>query len=176
MFPPVHNRRVIETRRLYVLRHAKSSWDEPAERDHDRPLAPRGRRAVRLLVRYVHDNEIRPELILCSTARRAVETLEGVDPPGERVIEDSLYGAAFGQLIERLRQVPAEVRSVMLIGHNPALQVLVLALARSGDALEDIGRKYSTGALATLEFHLPWSELDVATAELVAYVRPKDLQ
>ena len=64
----------------------------------------------------------------------------------------------------------------MLIGHNPALQVLVLALARSGDALEDIGRKYPTGALATLEFRLPWSELDLATAELVAYARPKDLQ
>jgi phosphohistidine phosphatase len=167
---------VTEPRRLYVLRHAKSSWDEPAARDHDRPLAPRGHRAVRLLARYVQDNEIRPDLVLCSTARRAVETLDGVDPPGDRVIDGSLYGAGFGQLLDRLRQVPAELRSVMLIGHNPALQVLVLALARSGDGLEDIGRKYPTGALATLEFLVPWSELDAGTAELVAYIRPKDLQ
>lgn len=165
-----------ETRLLYVLRHAKSSWDDPAERDHDRPLSPRGHRAVRLLNRYVQDNEIRPELVLCSTARRAVETLEGVDPPGERVIEAPLYGAGYVQLIERLRQVPPELGSVMLIGHNPAMQVLVLALTRSTDGLEDIGRKYPTGALATLRFAVPWSELDSGTAELIDYIRPKALQ
>jgi len=164
------------TRRLYVLRHAKSSWDDPDERDHDRPLAPRGRRAVRLLARYVQENQIQPELILCSTARRAVETLEGVDPPGERTIDPLLYGAGYEQLLERLRQQPAELGSVMVVGHNPALQVLVLRLARSGEGLEDIRRKYPTGALATLEFVVPWSELEAGTAALTGYVRPKMLQ
>jgi phosphohistidine phosphatase len=164
-----------ETRSLYVLRHAKSSWDDPGERDHERPLAPRGRRAVKLLARYVRDNQIRPELVLCSTARRAVETLDGVDPPGTRSIEKLLYGAGCEQLQERLRQVPAELGSAMLVGHNPALQVLVLRLARSGEWLDDIRRKYPSGALATLEFEVPWSELGPGTAELTGFVRPKGL-
>lgn len=165
-----------ETRLLYVLRHAKSSWDDPGERDHERPLAPRGQRAVKLLARYVRDNQIQPELVLCSTARRAVETLQGVDPPGERSIESHLYGAGYDQVLERLRQVPAERRSVMIVGHNPALQVLVLSLARSGDWLDDIRRKYPTGALATLEFTVPWGQLGAGAAELTGFVRPKALQ
>ena len=165
-----------ESRRLYVLRHAKSSWDDPGERDHERPLAPRGHRAVKLLAQYVRDHQIRPELILCSTARRAVETLQGVDPPGERVIESLLYGAGYDQLVERLRQVPAERRSVMIVGHNPALQVLVLRLARSGEWLEDIRNKYPTGALATLDFAVPWGEIVEGSATLTDYVSPKALR
>ncbi len=164
-----------ETRRLYIVRHAKSSWDDPAERDHERPLSPRGRRAAKLLARYLQDNQIRPELVLCSTARRAVETLENVDPPGERATESLLYRADYDQLLERLRQVPAERRAVMIVGHNPALQVLVLRLARSGEWIEDIRRKYPTGALATLEFAVPWSEIDERTGALTGYVRPKAL-
>jgi phosphohistidine phosphatase len=170
-----HNACMNETRLLYIVRHAKSSWDDPAERDHERPLAPRGRRAAKLLSRYVQDSQIRPELVLCSTARRAVETLETIDPPGERAIESLLYRADYDQLLERLRQVPAERRAVMLVGHNPALQVLVLRLARSGEWLEDIRRKYPTGALATLEFAVPWSEIDERTGTLTGYVRPKAL-
>jgi phosphohistidine phosphatase len=165
-----------EPHRLYVLRHAKSSWDQPGERDHERQLAPRGRHAAELLGRYVQDHQIRPELILCSTARRAVETLQGVDPPGERLIESMLYGAGCDELLERLREVPAERRSVMIVGHNPALQALVLRLARSGEWLEDIRNKYPTGALATLEFAVPWSEIEEGAATLTDYVRPKALQ
>ena len=167
---------MIQTRRLYVLRHAKSSWDDPGERDHDRPLAPRGRRAVKLLARYVAENQIRPDLILCSTARRAIETLDGVDPPGQRVIDGALYGAGHDQLIERLCGVPEGSASVMVVGHNPALQMLVLRLARAGEGLDDIRRKFPTGALATLEFAVPWSELVAGSAELIDYVRPKALE
>ena len=124
----------------------------------------------------MQDHQIRPDLILCSTARRTVETLQGVDPPGERLIESLLYGAGYDQLLERLREVPAERRSVMIVGHNPALQALVLRLARSGEWLEDIRNKYPTGALATLEFAVPWSEIEEGAATLTDYVRPKELQ
>ena len=165
-----------ETRRLYVLRHAKSSWDNPGERDHDRPLSPRGKRAVKLLARYVHENQIKPELTLCSTARRAIETLEGVDPPGERVIESLLYGAGYEQLMDRLRQLPADLRSVMIVGHNPGLQVLVVRLARGGEGLEEIRRKYPTGALATLDFAARWNQIEADVAELIGYVSPRALQ
>jgi phosphohistidine phosphatase len=181
---------VPSTRQLYVLRHAKSSWEEPGQDDHDRPLAPRGRRALTALRRHVREGGIRPELVLCSPARRTRETLEGVDPGGEVLIEEGLYTASGAQVLERLRQVPDEVRSVMVVGHNPAMQALVLRLAgtdshRASDALDTAGgypnlgavqRKFPTGALATLSFQGPWSELEPGCARLSGLVRPKDLR
>jgi phosphohistidine phosphatase len=171
-------------RRLYVLRHAKSSWDDPGQYDHDRPLAPRGRRAVNVLAEYVAANDIRPELVLCSSSRRTRETLEGVHPGGVCLIEHELYDASHGQLIERLRRVPAATPSVMVIGHNPAMQMLVLKLASrrgapadNGSAadLDEVERKFPTGALATLQFTCEWGELASGCVELTGYVRPKAL-
>jgi phosphohistidine phosphatase len=173
-----------ETRLLYVLRHAKSSWDDPGAPDHDRPLAPRGRKALKVLAAYVHDSEIHPELVLCSSARRTRETLEGISLGGEQLIEPELYGASCEQLIERLRRVPDATASVMVIGHNPTLQMLVLKLldARralaaesSAEMFAEIQRKFPTGALATLVLGSGWSELRVGGAELAGYVRPKAL-
>jgi phosphohistidine phosphatase len=167
-------------RRLYVLRHAKSSWDDPGAPDHERPLAPRGRRAVKVIAEYVRANEIRPEVVLCSPARRTLQTLEGVAPGGRVLIEDPLYGASADQLLERLRRLPAETGSVMVIGHNPALQMLILKLvgtrgvAPAGD-LAEIERKFPTGALATLTPSCTWAELRPRCAELRDYVRPKAL-
>ncbi len=163
------------TKRLFVLRHAKSSWDDPGQDDHERPLAPRGRRAVQVLRQHIQAHEIAPALVLCSTARRTRETLEGIQPGGERRVEPELYGAGPGALIERLRQVPEDFGSVMLIGHNPAIQVLVLRLALPGGALEEVKRKFPTGGLATLELECAWSELGPGQARLTDFVRPKQL-
>jgi phosphohistidine phosphatase len=172
--------RMTDSRCLYVLRHAKSSWDDPGLRDHDRPLAPRGRRAVKLLAEHVERSRIEPELVLCSTARRTVDTLSGIKLSGESLIEPALYTANVGELIDRLRQVPPEVGGVMVIGHNPAAQMLVLRLARfesgASDRLADVRRKFPTGALATLAFSDPWAEIGPGCAELTDYVRPKALQ
>jgi phosphohistidine phosphatase len=167
-----------EPKRLFVLRHAKSSWDDPGLDDHERPLAPRGRGAVKVLSDHLRANEIRPALVLCSTARRTRETLEGVDPGGEISIEPGLYAASAEQLLERLRQVPDDVDSVMVIGHNPTLQIIVLRLtagAASGDGshLAQVRQKFPTGALATLTFDGQWSELAPGCARLADFVRPK---
>jgi phosphohistidine phosphatase len=160
---------------LFVLRHAKSDWDEPGLAAHDRPLAARGLRATALLAAYLDREHIRPELILCSTARRARDTLERVVPPEARkagtiLIEPGLYGASAAELIERLRRVPAGAASAMLIGHNPSLQALVATLAR--DRVRD---RFPTGTLATVTFTCPWSQLEPACAELSGFVRPRDL-
>src|SRR3954468_4812977 len=166
-------------KRLYVLRHAKSSWDDPALGDHDRPLAPRGRKAAKAIARHLRDEGMEPELILCSTAKRARRTLERTEPAlGRRKVrvERELYGAEAGALLERLHAVPDSVGSVMLIGHNPGLQDLVMDLARSGRARSDVAAKYPTAALATLDFAgRRWSELRPGEADLVAFVRPRDL-
>jgi phosphohistidine phosphatase len=168
-------------KQLFVLRHAKSSWDDPGLDDHERPLAPRGRRAVTLLSQHVRENDIRPDLVLCSSSRRTIETLEGVAPGGETVIEPALYEATTSWIIERLRRVPEDIASAMVVGHNPSLQTLVLRLAGANDFspqdpyLEDVKRKFPTGALATLTFDCAWSELAPGSAALTAYVRPKSL-
>jgi phosphohistidine phosphatase len=169
---------VTGTKRLFVLRHAKSSWDDPGLDDHDRPLAPRGRHAVAVLAEHLKAHAIEPELVLCSTSRRTRETLAGINAPGEHLIEPELYGASTHELLARLRQVPAEVESVMVIGHNPTMQTLVLRLASGAAGAEELAHvqaKFPTGALATLTFESAWSELGQGCARLTAFVRPRAL-
>jgi phosphohistidine phosphatase len=175
-------------RHLYVLRHAKSSWDDPGLDDHERPLAPRGIRATQRLADYVRTAGIAPAQVLCSSARRTRETLDGVRPGGETLIERSLYDASCGTLIERLKRVPAGTPSVMVIGHNPTMQMLVLRLTGANEPdhalaaapptdhdLARVAQKFPTGALATLRFDCSWGELGSGCATLVAYVSPKSL-
>jgi phosphohistidine phosphatase len=167
-----------QVKRLFILRHAKSSWDDPGLDDHERPLAPRGQRACKVMAEHLRTNSIEPELVLCSSARRTRETLEGVAPAGEHVIESELYSASTGDLVERLRRVPADVGSVMLIGHNPSVQMLALRLAQRDGATAErtaLERKFPTGALATLAFECGWSELGPGCARLAAFLTPKAL-
>jgi phosphohistidine phosphatase len=162
-------------RRLYLLRHAKSSWKETGIPDHDRPLAGRGRRAAKAMARHLHEGRVRPELVLCSSATRARQTFERLEPLGAREvhIERELYAADAPTLLARLRDVPEGVASVMVIAHNPGLEDLARVLARDHDGLGD---KFPTGALATLAFgDREWAALERGTAELVDFVRPREL-
>jgi phosphohistidine phosphatase len=167
-------------RRVYLLRHAKSSWKDSSLADRDRPLAGRGRRAAAAIADHLEAEGIRPDLVLCSPARRTRETLERVETAlGDRVevrFEEALYGASGVELLARLRALPPEPSSVMLIGHNPGLEDLALALASTGDGLARMREKYPTGALATIDLPADeWDAIEADTAELVAYVRPRDL-
>jgi phosphohistidine phosphatase len=168
--------------RIYLLRHAKSSWDDPALADHERPLAKRGRKAAALLSEHLRDVGVAADLVLCSSAARATETLEGVRAglaPDTRVeVEDGLYGAGSEALLRRLRTVPEDIGAVMLIGHNPSIEELAAELAGPGsdaDARDRMAVKYPTGGMATLAFDGPWSELDWDGATLDAFVVPKQL-
>ena len=164
-------------KRLYLLRHAKSSWDEPGLADRDRPLAPRGERASNSMAKYLRDEGIVPELVLCSQSKRTRETLErlGLGDGTEVRIEDELYAASAGELLGALHEVPDEVESVMVIGHNPGMERLALELAAGGDELDRMREKFPTAALATLELDGSWSELAPGGAELVSFVKPKEL-
>lgn len=162
-----------DAKHLLLLRHAKSSWDDPTLDDHERPLAPRGRKAARLIAAHLRDNHVQVSLVLCSSAQRARDTLELVQPPGQVLIERGLYDASAQQLLERLREVPDEHDAVMLVGHNPAIEDLAGAL--TGDAAELAGQKFPTGALATLTFSGPWAGLAPDAAALESFVRPREL-
>jgi phosphohistidine phosphatase len=171
---------VTGTKRLFILRHAKSSWDNPVLDDHERPLAPRGHQAVAVLAQHLNANRIQPQQVLCSSSRRTRETLAGICVQGEHLIEPELYGASTDDLVARLRQVPDDVQSVMVIGHNPTMQTLVLRLASAStdgerSALPEVQAKFPTGALATLTFDRAWSELTAGCARLAGFVRPKGL-
>ena len=137
---------------LHLLRHAKSSWDDPAVPDADRPLAARGERAAAKLARRLAREGVAPRLVLCSAARRARQTLELILPAlgaPEVLVEDGLYAAGAAALLSRLRKLPAGVREVLLIGHNPGIHELALLLAGSG-APASLRERFPTGALISL--------------------------
>jgi phosphohistidine phosphatase len=168
-------------RTLYLLRHAKSSWAEPALPDRKRPLAPRGRRDAKRIAKHLVQLESQPELVLCSSAVRTRETLERLRVArggGSTVLlEDELYGASAEQLLERIRLVPEAIASVMLIGHNPGLQDLALLLAEDGVDLDRLEEKFPTAALATRTIpRRAWSQGEPGVALRTAYIHPKRLR
>ena len=172
----------VPLRRLYLLRHAKSSWADTTLDDHDRPLAPRGEKALARLRRYLSAGHVAPTLVLCSSARRAVMTCEGIVAalPADTIvrIDDGLYSASSGQLLDRLRHLDDETAGVLLIGHNPELQSLAASLVGSGDdpLREQLASAFPTGALVTLKVSGAWADLIPGTAELEDFVVPRELR
>lgn len=165
-------------KRLLLLRHAKSSWDDPALPDHERPLAPRGHRAAERMAEHLRASVPNADLVLCSSALRTRETLERMSSAfgePEVVVEDELYGASDDELLERLHAVAEPTKTVALIGHNPGVGDLASALAGSGDDLDRLRSKFPTGALAVLAFDGPWTRLAPGGAVLTSFVTPKDL-
>ncbi len=167
-------------RRLWLLRHAKSSWDDPGVDDHDRPLSDRGRRAGAAMASHCDRTGVRPELVLCSSAVRARETLAAVLPglgSALRVsVEDELYTFEARALLDRLRRVEDEVGSVLLVGHNPAIEGLATRLAADGEDLHRLRSKYPTAGLATIDLDVEaWSDVAAGCGHLDAFVIPADL-
>jgi phosphohistidine phosphatase len=165
-------------RALYLLRHAKSSWDDPSLDDHDRPLAGRGRKAGAAMAGYLLEHGIATELVLCSTATRTRQTLELLAEAvagAEVAYEAALYGAPAATLLRRLRSIPDGVHSVLLIAHNPGVHDLALELAAPSPKRAAMEAKFPTGALAALRFDGSWSELGGAELALTDFVRPRDL-
>ncbi|WP_330303000.1 MULTISPECIES: histidine phosphatase family protein [unclassified Streptomyces] len=166
-------------RRLVILRHAKSAWPTGVP-DHERPLAPRGRRDAPAAGRALAEADCLPDLALCSTAVRARQTWElaaeqwGTPPPVR--LDERLYGADVPELLEAVREVPDQVRTLLLIGHNPGLEELVLELAGDGldDALDEVRTKFPTSAVAILAWHgSSWQELAPGTALLTDMTVPR---
>jgi phosphohistidine phosphatase len=172
-------------RRLILLRHAKSAWPEGVP-DHDRPLAPRGRRDAPAAGRWLHKLGYMPDRVVCSTARRARETCqlaeENLGAHPATVFEDRVYGASTADLLDLARQTPADVRNLLIVGHDPAMRGLTLELAgdQPGDtAAEALGRvrmKYPTAAIAVLAFTVDWPDLRPGRGHLVDFATPSDFR
>jgi len=174
---------VFSMKTLFLLRHAKSSWDSPTMGDHDRPLAPRGEKAAGLVGRHLGAHHARVDLVLCSTAVRAVETRKRVMaamgapyPPVEH--ERGLYLCGARTLLERLRDAPDSVTGLMLVAHNPDLHELAQELTGEGDPdhRHALLEKFPTGACAVLVFEtLRWRDLDLGAGRLADFVQPRKL-
>lgn len=159
-------------RRLVVLRHAKSAWPAGVP-DHERPLAPRGRRDAPAVGQALARADRLPDLAVCSTAVRARLTWElasaqwGTPPPVR--YDERVYAADVPELLDVVRETPGQVGTLLLVGHNPGLEELVLELA--GDALDgaldDVRTKFPTSAIAFLSWHgATWAALAPGTALL----------
>jgi phosphohistidine phosphatase len=165
---------------LYLLRHAKSSWADTGVDDLDRPLAPRGQRAAEKVADHLRQQGVAPAIVLCSSARRARETLAVMAPAfgsaTEHAIEEGLYAASAAELLSRLRRIPDRTPSVMIIGHNPGLQDLAVTLVGHGAWLERLREGFPTAALAVLRSPIAsWRELGPGEAELIDFVVPREL-
>jgi len=158
---------------LLILRHAKSSWKDESLTDHDRPLNKRGKEDAPRVGRLVQNENLVPDIILCSTAKRARITVELVIEAcgyeGEVIFSRDLYGAGPEAYIEELTSLPDEINCAMVVGHNPGLEELIEEL--SGEY-----QPFPTAALAKLNLPMQsWSELkNDVECKLVNFWRPKE--
>lgn len=170
-------------KRLAVLRHAKSSRDQPNTDDLDRPLNPRGWKAARRIGRELKHRKMRFDLCLASPAARVRETLDGLAEgygPFDFAVrfEPGIYLADTATLLDLIRALPDDIGAPLLVGHNPGLERLVAELTRD-DARglrRRVEHKYPTAALAMIALPVDrWTDIERASGELVALILPKEL-
>jgi phosphohistidine phosphatase len=169
--------------KLILVRHAKSSWDDPDLMDFDRPLAPRGQAAAPVMGQYMAARGHHPDRVLCSTARRTRETfalmLPSFSEPFEAIFTRDLYETPASAYLDLIRRQGGVARTLMIIGHNPALEELGPALVGVNNV--DHGRmhasaKYPTGAVAVMQFEAAtWADIQPGSARGVSFTRPRDL-
>jgi phosphohistidine phosphatase len=170
-------------KRLLLLRHAKSSWDDPSLADIDRPLAPRGRKAAPRMGRELVSRGWVPQFVLASPAARTRETWSllaaELPAPPAATFPKALYMASPERLLAQLQKTPETITTVLLIGHNPGLQELAQRLASPDSeamALARLTNIVPTAALARFEFDGKWPGLGFGGARLTHCLRPKDLE
>ena len=161
-------------RTLYLLRHAKSSWKEESQLDFERPLAGRGRKACGLIAKFIQSEGIEFDLLLSSSAVRARETIELVRQQAklrsELRFDERIYEAPVTRLMEIISELENDRKGILLIGHNPGMEELILALTGEEKGM-------ATASLAKIKLKVSkWSEVGEAKGTLEWIVRPKELE
>jgi phosphohistidine phosphatase len=170
-------------KKLILLRHAKSGWDDPVERDFDRPLNAKGHRAAATVGRHLRALHLHFDAVFASPAVRVKETLgsmeKGFGQPLDPHFDQRIYLASAETLLDVIHDVPDSAETLLLVGHNPGLEDLVLLLVPDRD--EDIERdkveeKYPTASIAEIAFDVAgWREVTAGGGKLCRFVRPRDL-
>ena len=167
---------------LALLRHAKSSWDHPQLDDFDRPLNERGRRAAPVMGHMLASLKFLPDVVLCSSAKRTRETLDAIAPDiasskPDVQFDDQLYLATPDTMLACLSRAGSDAKRILLIGHNPGLHALAVALAESGDPaqLARLRDHFPTAALAVISFDAAsFTNISTSGGYLEAFITPKD--
>jgi phosphohistidine phosphatase len=159
-------------KKLILFRHAKSDWDSGAVSDHARPLASRGVESARVMGKFLMSAGEVPEQVLCSTAVRAVATVQLAAKAGGWIIpidfRDSLYLPDTGSVIEEIRKAPDRLSSLMLVGHEPTWSELLSELIGGGEI------RFPTAAMARVNFDTDrWEKVRRGRGTLAWLVKPK---
>ena len=168
---------------IYLARHAKSSWNSPAQNDFERPLSRRGMADAQRVASELAHRQWIPEKMISSPAERAKQTChafcEGIHYPQEDVIwEPALYGAYTITLLQLISHLPEALNSVMLIGHNPAMEDCLEHLCDAAvfEKLRQVnGKLFTTSNVARLHLSVPWKDIVMQQADLESLIRPKAL-
>ncbi len=168
---------------LTLLRHAKSGWDDPVARDFDRPLNLRGEKAARVIGEYMKREGLSFDHVIASPAVRVIDTIDHIASSYGKRIEPTwerrVYLASSATLMDVLREVDDSAESVLMIGHNPGMEDLVLDLVPEGKTtpLRDaVYEKYPTAALAEIAINAgSWADIDRGLGTLNRFIRPRDL-
>lgn len=158
---------------LFVLRHAKSSWENTDLSDFERPLNKRGLETAPMMGEIIKENKFQPELILSSPARRAEQTARLVKDAarinGEIKFDDRIYEASPSRLLEVISEQDEKIKSVMLVGHNPGLEALIKIITNEIQPMP-------TAALAVIDLKIEsWKEITSSTGDLRTLIRPKEV-
>ncbi|WP_019932676.1 histidine phosphatase family protein [Nocardia sp. BMG111209] len=161
-------------RTLILMRHGKSSYP-PGVADHDRPLAPRGRREAALAGDWLRATQPQIDAVRCSTSVRTRETLAATGVTAPVLFEPSIYEATPHTLVDLIQLTGDEVQTLLLVGHAPGMPWTAWELAanRESEPATELSRKFPTSALAVLEFDRPWARADAGTGELLGFHVPR---
>lgn len=169
-------------RRLMLLRHAKSDWSAPGRPDRDRVLSARGERAAPLMGRYLAEQGLIPQHAIVSVAERTRQTWQRLGKavtgtPGV-TFDERIYEAAPLDILAAIGDAPAAAQTLLVVGHNPGLQSLALALTGtgSGKARRTLAEKFPTAALAVIDFDLPdWRSMSPGSGHLERFITPREI-
>jgi phosphohistidine phosphatase len=169
------------SRELLVLRHGKSDWSTDAASDFERPLAERGRKAVKRMGRWLREQQLLPDYVVSSPAKRAKQTVlrackfAGI-PKTLIVWDEDIYEADVPDLLQVLAQCPQDKKRVMIVGHNPGFEDLVAYLGGDRIEIPPNGKLMPTAALARLELPDRWKALEHGRALSLSITRVRDLE
>lgn len=173
--------------RLLLLRHAKSDWSGEETDDLNRPLSQRGRDTAPKMGAYMASQGYEPALVLCSPAERTRETVKLLVPQFKTrpkvSYRSGLYLAEWPHLLEEVRKAPPDASPLLIVGHNPGMQQLALALSLQPQSAAEkargqrLAQKFPTAALAVFDFEgESWRQVKAGAGKFVDFLRPKDLQ
>ena len=168
-------------KRLTILRHAKSSWDDASLDDFNRPLNERGWKAARRIGRELKHRQMKFDFALASSAARVRETIDGFvegygEPDFEIRFEPSIYEASVATLLDLVRGLPEDAAAALLVGHNPGLERLVVELSEPDELRDRVAGKFPTAAVAVVELTPEhWKDVQPGSGRIAELIFAKEL-